>query len=249
MRAFGLTSHCVVCAAGNVPLTSAGISAAAIVRSYTTITGNTTILNMGESGNEWAFGWHSTSKWRFYNGSGVGIGTTSITANTFYLAGFSKAAGTTLPRFHWLDMTTNTWTHENATGGIADSTTPVTPVTYIGRHRNVDSTFNGAINLVAVWNRVLTDAEFEALSYGLLPWYASAPAAGWLLDQSATTQNVLDWTGGGANQTSLTGTGIDVNSVPSFSYGMPPLYLERQPAAAGGGGTNSPRDLLLLGAG
>jgi hypothetical protein len=87
--------------------------------------------------------------------------------------------------------------------------------------------FGGDIAAAGMWGRVLSDAEVELLTFTLIGWHAAVPTALWHLDQSATTQGVSDLTGGGANQSALTGTTVSTNSVPLFNYGDGPWLVVR----------------------
>lgn len=152
-----------------------------------------------------------------------------VVADDWVLLGWSKTAGSSTPRFHRYKYSTDAYIHEDGTVTFGDGRT-VNHVR-IGQYEGVNN-LNAEVAVVAVWNRVLSDAEFEALPFSLQAWHALAPAALWPLDQSATTQSVLDLTGGGANQTTLNGTAVSTASVPVLSYGFP-LAWTRTPAAGG----------------
>jgi hypothetical protein len=146
----------------------------------------------------------------------------AATADNWTLIVGSKAGGSATPRGHKYVYDTNTWTHANgddSTGNGAGNTANVR----IGRWGSASEYFNGDIAIAAVWNRVLSDAEVENLAFSFQAWVAAAPIAGWLLDQSATSQTLVDWTGGGANESAITGTSVATAAVPVFSYGHPVL--------------------------
>ena len=173
------------------------------------------------------------------NGSVQVAGTLAATAATgWVLVAFTKATGTATPRFHLYNYGTNTASHENAGGTLADPTTPVTRA-QIGRRQTTSTPryYQGDIAAVGVWNAVLTDAQFEALAFSLSAWFAVQPKGLWLLDQSAVAQTVIDLTGGGANQSSITGTTLGAVSVPVFSYGAQPRRRNAIVAAPPPGGT------------
>lgn len=168
---------------------------------------------------------------------------TITNADGWILAGAGKATGTAAPRFHKLVYSSNTWTHEDANDGTVGDNTGTTSVVSIGDWELSDF-LAGDVALVGVWKRLLTDTEVEQLAYSLQDWYAAAPDALLVLDQSATTQNVIDATGGGANQSSITGTSIATTSLPVFCYGHTPVVSRsiasgavNGAAALSGGGT------------
>ena len=172
--------------------------------------------------------------------------TLTLTASDGWaLIAFTKAAGTTTPRFHKYVFSTNAWTHEAAATTIADPTTPGTNVRLGGGSGPLGTATSRSR---AAGTPPLTDAQIESLPFSLASWFQVSPKGLWLLDQQATSQLVLDLSGGGANESSRTGTSVATASVPVFSYGLPIARVAKQPAA-GGGGAAGPRDLLLLRAG
>jgi hypothetical protein len=170
--------------------------------------------------------------------------TTVVTANGWVLAACTKASGTVIPNFSKYTYSTNAWVHEAGNVTLVNPGTPATNAWLGGSPGN----WNGDLAILGVWNVALTDAQVESLAFSLAAWFQVQPKGLWLLDQSATTQKVADLSGNGANESAITGTSVASSSVPVFSYGAPVLSVLRQPAAVGGG-ANSPRDLLLLGAG
>jgi hypothetical protein len=143
---------------------------------------------------------------------------TVTTAMGWVLVAASKAAGSATPRFHKYRYDTNAWTHEDGSGAIADATLPGAGGSVF--HGSADTTlsfFTGDILVNALFNRILTDAEVELLPFTLMHFHSLSPRGLWVFDQSLTTQSVLDWTGGGANQTAITGTALATNHPPLFS--------------------------------
>ena len=145
--------------------------------------------------------------------------TTVVAADGWFLLGMSKATGTVLPRFHIYKYGTNTWVHENAGSSIANVTPAV--AAHLSGQKGSTNFWNGDIAVAGFWNVVLTDAQFEAIAFSLPPWFAPAQPKGlWILDQSAVGQLVPDLSGGGANQSAITGTAVSANSVPIWTpYG------------------------------
>ncbi len=163
-------------------------------------------------------------------------GFTITNADGWILTGAGKATGTATPRFHKYVYGTNTWTHSDAVDGTLGNNTGTTNIIRLGVWELSDY-FSGDIAVAAVWKRLLTDAEVEALAHSLQAWYASAPDAMWVLDQQATTQTVGDVTGGGANESSKTGTAVATSSPVGPGYGHAVLIPHSVPA--GGGGTDA----------
>lgn len=145
-------------------------------------------------------------------------GATAMTAGAWYLIAASKASGTAAARIHLYAYATNTWTHENGGTAIANSGVANTQAN-IGCSNAAANFANADIAAVGVWNVALTDSQVEALAYTLPAWFAVQPKGLWILDQAATAMGVPDLSGGGANQTAITGTAVSTLSLPVFSYG------------------------------
>lgn len=158
----------------------------------------------------------------------------NITASAWYLLAWSKQPGTTVMRYHAYDMAAGTWTR-------SDSATFASPTATAGMVRlgngsgaSPSTGWNGAVAACALWNRGLSDAELDRLPYSLAAWLAAGPSAMWVLDQHSTATPVLDLTGGGGNQTAISGTSVSTLSVPVLSYGHPIILATRDSGAGGG---------------
>lgn len=158
------------------------------------------------------------------DGSATSVAIPLTNADGFSLVAISKASGTTNPRGHKYVYGTNAWSHANAAGTSANSNSLSGGKVQLGRLFNLSGQeFSGDMAIAGAWLRVLSDAEVETLPFSLAAWLSTAPDALWLLDQSSTSQNVIDMTGLGSNQTALTGTAVASTSVPGFGYGHPIL--------------------------
>lgn len=211
------SSHVIVCSAGGLSATGNWGTVAAVIKRGST-TGWNSVVQMGGNrameiepgtGNR-IYGW---------NFGGFSPTFTVTPADNWVLIGITKVSGTNTPRFHKYVYDTDTYAAENASGTVANGSAGGASNHEIGNSGG--DFFDGEIAVVGVWDRALSDAEVQALPFSLQWWYASAPDALWVLDQEATTTNVLDATGKGANQSSLTGTTVSTVSVPVLSYGFP----------------------------
>lgn len=180
----------------------------------------------------------------YSNAAAAPAGTTALSVDTWYLVACGKATGSNTPRVHIYNYGTNAWTHENTGAAITDATAVGTTGSLAIGARNADQFMPGDIAIAGFWASNLTDGEVERLPIRLPDWYALAPTGLWLLDQGATTMSVPDLTGGGGNQTSLTGTAVSSNAVPLLTYGGGPWLVTRPQAAAPGG--NARRYSLTL---
>lgn len=171
--------------------------------------------------------------------------TTTLTVGDWVFVAVTKATGTVTPRCHFYKYASAAWTHENASGTIANIGLALDRIRF-GIYGGV--TFcNGDIECVGLWNGTeLTDAQIEQLPFSLQTWPTLSPTGLWLFDQGDVGQAIYDRTGGGANEVSRTETTVATTSVPVFNrYGE--VMLVRGQAAAAAAATN--RWLALLGVG
>jgi hypothetical protein len=166
-----------------------------------------------------------TGAWYGANDFTSGFGSSTI--NTWYLTGQSKATGSNPYRWHTWPYAANgsgTKTHGNATSNFNDGSA----IAGIRIGDGDDKGF-GEVALVAIWKRVLSDADFNALCGGTAQAFidlsTGAPDA-LLLCNVATPGAVVDSTGNGANATTVVGSGITIGADPpsfdfSLSFGSP----------------------------
>jgi hypothetical protein len=166
-------------------------------------------------------------------GSTFRLSTFSVTAAEGYvlLAG-GKASGITTPRVHKYVYGTDTWTHQDASGTAGNPASSAGGTVRWGLWETADD-FDGDVAATAIFDRNLTDAEVEQMAHSLAIWHGMGPVGMWVFDQSATGQSVVDLTGNGANQSSLTGTAVAAVSVPILSYGHDVLVLSSSADAGG----------------
>jgi hypothetical protein len=189
----------------------------------------------GTAGLMQAFGGGSNRFWLTINSSNqlsLGVssegGSTSAftvtAAEDWVLIALTKAAGTQPARFHKHVYATGASTHSAGSGSAGDGTAPGSGTWRFG---SFFSTYiNGDLAAAAVFPRVLDDQEIDNLAHSLHTWLASAPSAMWVFDQATVSQPVVDWTGGGANQSDITGTAVAASSAP-IGYGHPtPLQVK-----------------------
>lgn len=177
--------------------------------------------------NGWAFSQNS-AEWhvylggdgRFYTGlSDSGYAGPYLTGEWFLLV-MTKGNGSATPRWHIYRPATTSWTHANSSSTAGDGATNSTTVD-IGRAWG--DFYGGLIAVAATWkSNVGNDAAIEALGLetSLAGWEAASPDALWPLNQESTATPVEDITGGGADQTSITGTTVvTTDDPPGFSFG------------------------------
>lgn len=132
-----------------------------------------------------------------------------ISPNQWWLLGVSKAAGTVTPRFHAYDYSTDSWAHGNA----VDGTTPdfASWTGGVGFNRSSGEYGGGNYLVGAVWDRALTDGDFELLTYSFEEWVNSAPDLGVRFDAAGT----LTPFAGSSTQSGAAGGTLDSGVFPT----------------------------------
>lgn len=129
---------------------------------------------------------------------------------------FTKAAGNSAVRSHLYRYDTAVWAHTNL-GAIADDAA-ITRI-LVGNH---NGTFlNANLAVMGFWAGVeLTDATLEnsGMITALANWETLTPSTLWRFNQTSVATPVVDLMGGGADQTSITGTSVSVDNPPGFSF-------------------------------
>lgn len=222
-RAFNGSTDQIVTALGACGFAFGPGTCAVVCRHLASNSGVYSGLVGAGAGLNWEFGILPTDatapdELTFWNGSVSSDSPLKLSAaDGWAILACSKATGTVAPRMHRYLFSTNTWTHDATGIAVANPTAPATSM-FIGSGGSFGDNMKGDISLAAVWNVVLTDAQIESLAGAVNAWFAVQPKALWIVDQAATAQKVVDLTGGGANQSALSGTAIGTVSVPGPAY-------------------------------
>lgn len=212
---------------------SAGpITIAAVLRLGDTTDGSLIYAEASGGGERFYMGVFGGSYHYAPGGMGPQNTVSASTSDSWHLVATTKASGTAAPRGHKHVYDTNAWTHTDAGGSVGDGSTLGAGAVFRLATWAQSEFLNAHIAWVGIWTRAMTDAEVENLASSLQAVLASAPAALWLLDQSATTQAVVDLVGT-AHQSSATDVAVSGESVPTFSYGHPILIPHSVTTASG----------------
>ena len=131
----------------------------------------------------------------------------------------SKAAGNVAPRIHVWDLS-SAWSHTDNTAGVGDGTGPI-DVIYVGGNGSGSLGWRGSIAVVAAWGSQLNDAAIEAAcTLSASATFNATPAWMIRLNQASTATSVTDDTGGGGDQSAITGTSVDADDPPGYSYAL-----------------------------
>jgi hypothetical protein len=127
--------------------------------------------------------------------------------------------------YHWYTWPyasdgSGTKTHGDEASGLHGDGSTIAGI----RIGDTENTGHGDIALVAIWKRVLSDADFDSLcgntAQAFMNLATGAPDA-LLLCNVSNPANVVDATGNGANATTVVGAGITAASdPPSFNYAI-----------------------------
>jgi hypothetical protein len=155
----------------------------------------------------------------------------SLSTDVWYLLVLRKGSGSVTPRMSLYNYDTMSWTNSNLSGTLANWTSPGT-----SGSMDLKSVFNeyfsGRIAAIGVWaNRLPWAADFTgdlqvvlaAPEVSLSNW--PAPDALMVFGQSSTATPVQDATGGGANQSSISGTSVITEDDPPGLDLTTPDYL------------------------
>ena len=175
----------------------------------------------------WEFGfsnddnlmWSSASD--FYHADGT---TAVLASDVSAVVAVTKAAGNAVPRNH--RFKSGTWVHAN-NGASNASNVGAWDAWCIGYNAATDPLV-ADLAWVAVRDVALTDAQIEQAALSWANLLSLLPDAAWVLDQAAVTEKVIDWTGGGANESGRTGTSVSAPWSPGgWSYGHPVRRVQR----------------------
>lgn len=204
-RRFGGTDT-LTCAVGNANLTRAG-TVILLVRAYDAVFDlltTSTDLVFGRNGTADVWGlFLDASKIFATNDFGAGLSGPSD-KNIWYALAFTKASGTATYRYH-LAPVGGSWTH--ADSGSSNDGSGVTNVLFGAGP--VKGTAKFDIAAAATYGTALNDAGVEALgTSSMATWLGASPSAAWQFNQASTATAVTDLTGGGADQTAVSGTSV-----------------------------------------
>jgi hypothetical protein len=173
----------------------------------------------------------------WHNGTG-GVSWATSPADVWVMMVLRKATGTSTPRRSLYNDDTQTWTHANASGSVADWAAPGGSGDF-GTHVQGSEPYQGRIAAMAAWSNTLPwsadttgDAAIEAagLEDALQNWVDESPSALWAFDQASVATPVDDLSATGtADQTAITGTTAITNETLAFDYTL-----------GGGGATVTP---------
>ena len=154
------------------------------------------------AGGNWIALWNGAAQ--------VNSGVTFTDTDGWALVGAHKASGTSAVVGHKYVYSTGVWTHAGSATAVDGAA--VTGGNILGNNNGFASSWQGDLALAAIWGRVLTQGEIEALAKASLDeWLRTGPAALWV---PRADEPVQDLTGHGAVEILRTGTKPAVSFAP-----------------------------------
>lgn len=131
------------------------------------------------------------------------------------LLAFTKAAGNATVRSHTYVYSSATWAHTDLAAVNVRSAVD----TFAVGSFDGGQWLNGRLAAMGMWaGTALSDAQLETLTGRLKAWVDLAPSSLWAFNQASVATAVTDLTGGGANQTAITGTTVSSDEPAGWSY-------------------------------
>lgn len=130
-----------------------------------------------------------------------------------------KAAGNVQPTISVWDLS-GAWSHTANSANVGDGTGPIDTL-YVGSQNGSGNGWRGSIAMVAMWTAALTDGQVEArMTLNARDAYNASPSWMIRLNQASTATSVTDDTGGGGDQSAISGTSVDADDPPGFNYAL-----------------------------
>jgi hypothetical protein len=250
-RAFNGTTDTITASAGG--LSGFGFGAFVVIARRTNESGWHGIVATQQSGGTWeayldiAPSAHATASaiWTSWNGTDHANTLKFTQADGWCIVAATKATGTATPRYHKCVLSSRTWTHDDGVGTVPNATSIPGGNVIFGNVAG--DQLAGDVAAVALYGRTFTDQELESfLSWEV--WLSYGPMGAWLLDQAVTAQSLLDWTGGGANQSAISGTTVQTASLPGWNQSDGGIWVAEVTAAGGTDATVSPSTVAAVAA-
>lgn len=137
----------------------------------------------------------------------------------WFMLAITKANGSAVVRGHTFAYTGGTWTHTDY-GSINDSANGPVSLLRVGRNDTTNEYLHASVAVMGIWLSVLPDLTLEGMTASLGSWISQSPDALWAFNQTSVATPVPDTTGHGADQSAITGTSVDADEPPGWSYSV-----------------------------
>jgi len=134
--------------------------------------------------------------------SGFGEGNFDDSVWRWY--GYGKDPGSAHYVMHYADLATLTWSHGESSGAGNHSDTGTSDAFSLGMNANYALGYDSGDRAAgSLWTSHLSSSAIEAACTNAASALAAAnPAAGWLFPEATSGSPIVDFTGGGADETS-----------------------------------------------
>jgi len=222
-RQFNGTSDFITFAAGGIAGNDAGPSTLAFLwRPLSVSAGG--VFRAYNGGSAAAWGVNPFSDNNIYWGTNNGftddsvVGGYAVAENwVLWVATKPNETGSPPVRFHKYVYDTATWQHQ-PNGSPGDLNIGPLATFDIGRF-TAGQFSNMRLAAFGIWGSVLTDLQIEGMTSTISAWQALSPQVLLAFNQSSTSDPVNDLTGGGGNQTAISGTTVSADEPAGWSYG------------------------------
>ena len=157
-------------------------------------------------------------------GGDQGNNAMNLTNADWQVIGMNMAAPTATPRFHRKVLGSGSWTHGDAAGSVTTSSQVADGFIVATFERTGTFGYTAMrVAMIAAWQDVnLTDTDFVNIESNHTTVFVDSlsPSALWDFNQASVADDVLDLTGGGANETSITGTTVIGGDDPAWTFGL-----------------------------
>ena len=216
------SAEAVTFSVGTAPTDEGPITIAALVKPQTTVSSGTCWIVSGLVSGSPILGVVIDAGTLFMANDFTSGGPTVTGGTTWYWIVVTKASGSATPRYHIKNVTSGgAWSHTNGTGNVSDAAGPITSIIVGAESGTGTNDFRGSIAALAMWDTALADLSVEsACTLAASDLLGAAPKWMTRWNQASTGTNVTDDTGGGGNQTAISGTSVDADDPPGWSYAL-----------------------------
>ena len=216
-RAFNGTTDTITVSAGNAPLDQGPITIIILAKAANT-SGFTGWFIRGRNDGSpvWsALTSNNTGPKLFVEGD-FGNGVAGLTTDwAYYVATVPDGGG--IPNWHVKNVTTDSaWAHDPDDFSVSQGSGPIDDI-IVGQ--NFPLSIAVAAAVPAEWSEGEVEANCTLAAADL---HTAIGSSGWMVrfNQSSTATSVTDDTGGGGDQTALSGTTVDADDPPGFDYSL-----------------------------
>lgn len=157
-------------------------------------------------------------------------GVMTLVGGSWYWYVITKAAGSSKPRYHKWDLS-GAWTHTDSGTNVGDGTGPIDTLR-VGNNVNLNRNWRGLMAVDTAVDTAMNDAAVEAAftlnASDLLTALTGAGGQSFMhrWNQGSTATSVTDDTGGGCDQSSITGTAVSADDPSGFDYSLTPPSVD-----------------------